>query len=46
MVLCVAMIWQAVGYYMVMYLAGMDGVPTTSTRPPISKAAAKCASFS
>ena len=22
-----AMIWQAVGYYMVMYIAGMDGVP-------------------
>ena len=23
----IAMIWQAVGYYMVMYIAGMDGVP-------------------
>ena len=22
-----AMVWQAVGYYMVMYIAGMDGVP-------------------
>jgi len=22
-----AMIWQAVGYYMVMYMAGMDGIP-------------------
>ncbi|MCR4778932.1 MAG: sugar ABC transporter permease [Lachnospiraceae bacterium] len=22
-----AMIWQAVGYYMVMYIAGMDGIP-------------------
>lgn len=25
--LVAAMIWQAVGYYMVMYLAGMDGIP-------------------
>ena len=25
-VIAVAMIWQAVGYYMVMYIAGMDGV--------------------
>ena len=25
--LIIAMIWQAVGYYMVMYIAGMDGVP-------------------
>ncbi len=25
-VIAVAMVWQAVGYYMVMYIAGMDGV--------------------
>jgi N-acetylglucosamine transport system permease protein len=25
--LVVAMVWQAVGYYMVMYIAGMDGIP-------------------
>ena len=25
--IAVAMIWQAVGYYMVMYIAGMDSVP-------------------
>lgn len=25
--IAIVMVWQAVGYYMVMYLAGMDGVP-------------------
>ena len=30
--LIIAMIWQAVGYYMVMYMASMAAVPWTSTR--------------
>ena len=30
----IAMVWQAIGYYMVMYMASMSAVPVTSTNPP------------